>query len=334
MSSFQENKYKFSLKEPLNLVKELNYGKEEEFREEIENLKIELEEYRVLLKDLDYDEPSYIDRNRILNIAYFIIEELEIFEYLIDKKKFPINRIMKRTPIKREFLEQWKCFIIAYVVLLSNPEYKKLQDYIKIVEADKITAIEEIKENVEVKEHKGIIINKGFRSVSILTCKGEILRVKGTKEDEIGVEVVREKIKTLKSYKLQISVLLSLIALILIITIFRFNKIDRTVIIETTSTITLEVNSDDIVVNAYSRTEKGEKMLESLNLKRKKIDDSIKGVINYASDNEMIPSSGIVVTVTGNPLEYGALRKTEEFIKEKDLQVKFNNSGDENKVSE
>lgn len=334
MSSFQENKYKFSLKEPLNLVKELNYGKEEEFREEIENLKMELEEYRVLLKDLDYDEPSYIDRNRILNIAYFIIEELEIFEYLIDKKKFPINGIMKRTPIKREFLEQWKCFIIAYVVLLSNPEYKKLQNYIKIVEADKITAIEEIKENVEVKEHKGIIINKGFRSVSILTCKGEILRVKGTKEDEIGLEVVREKIKTLKSYKLQISVLLSLVALILIITIFRFNKIDRTVIIETTSTITLEVNSDDIVVNAYSRTEKGEKMLESLNLKRKKIDGSIKGVINYASENEMIPSSGIVVTVTGNPLKYGSLSKTEEFIKEKDLQVKFNNSGDENKVSE
>lgn len=334
MSSFQENKYKFSLKEPLNLVKELNYGKEEEFREEIENLKMELEEYRVLLKDLDYDEPSYIDRNRILNIAYFIIEELEIFEYLIDKKKFPINGIMKRTPIKREFLEQWKCFIIAYVVLLSNPEYKKLQNYIKIVEADKITAIEEIKENVEVKEHKGIIINKGFRSVSILTCKGEILRVKGTKEDEIGLEVVREKIKTLKSYKLQISVLLSLVAVILIITIFRFNKIDRTVIIETTSTITLEVNSDDIVVNAYSRTEKGEKMLESLNLKRKKIDGSIKGVINYASENEMIPSSGIVVTVTGNPLKYGSLSKTEEFIKEKDLQVKFNNSGDENKVSE
>lgn len=334
MSSFQENKYKFSLKEPLNLVKEFNYGEDEGFKEEIERFRIELEEYRVLLKDLDYDEPSYINRNRILNIAYFIIEEPEIFDYLIEKKKLPINRIIKSTPLKIDFLEEWKCFIIAYVVLLSNPEYKELQDYIKIIEADKITAIEEIKENVDVKEHKGIIINKSFRCITILTHKGEILRVKKLKEDKIGDEVIREKIKTIKSYKMQISILFSLVALISIITIFRFNNIDRTIIIETTSTITLEVNSDDVIVNAYSKTEKGEKMLEALNLKREKVDKSIKSIISYANNNEMIPFSGIVVKVTGNPLEYGALSETEEFIKENDLQVKFNNSGDENKVSE
>lgn len=334
MSSFQENKYKFSLKEPLNIVKELNYEKQEEFREEIENLKMELEEYRVLIKDLDYDEPSYINRNKILNIAYFIIEEPEIFDYLISKKKFPMNKIMKTTPLHRDFLEQWKCFIIAYVILLSNPQYKELQNYIKIVEADKITAIEEIKENVEVKDHKGIIINKGFRSVSILTSKGEILRVKRLKEDEIGIEVIRRKIKTLKNYKLQIAILLSLVALISIITIFRFNNIDKTIIIETTSKVTLEVNSDNIIVNAYSKTEKGQKMLESLNLKKQKVDNSLKNIIDYASNNEMIPNSGIVVKVTGDPLEDGALSETEKYIRENDLQVKFNNSGDENKVSE
>lgn len=334
MSSFQENKYKFSLKEPLNLVKELNYEKQERFREEIENFKLELEEYRVLIKDLDYDEPSYINRNKILDIAYFIIEEPEIFDLLISKKKFPMNKIMKNTPIHREFLEQWKCFIIAYVILLSNPEYKELQNYIKIIEADKITAIEEIKENVEVKDHKGIIINKGFKSVSILTSKGEILRVKGLKGDEIGVEVIRGKIKTLKNYKLQIAILISLVALISTITIFRFNNIDKTIIIETTSKITLEVNSDNIIVNAYSKTEKGEKMLESLNLKKQKVDNSLKNIIDYASNNEMIPNSGIVVKVTGKPLDDGSLSETEKYIRENELQVKFNNSGDENKVSE
>lgn len=334
MSSFQENKYKFSLKEPLNLVKELNYEKQERFREEIENFKMELEEYRVLIKDLDYDEPSYINRNKILNIAYFIIEEPEIFDFLISKKKFPMSKIMKNTPIHRDFLEQWKCFIIAYVILLSNPEYKELQNYIKIIEADKITAIEEIKENVEVKDHKGVIINKGLKSVSILTSKGEILRVKGLKGDEIGVEVIRGKIKTLKNYKLQIAILISLVALISTITIFRFNNIDKTIIIETTSKITLEVNSDNIIVNAYSKTEKGEKMLESLNLKKQKVDNSLKNIIDYASNNEMIPNSGIVVKVTGKPLDDGSLSETEKYIRENELQVKFNNSGDENKVSE
>ncbi|WP_300380533.1 hypothetical protein [Clostridium sp.] len=333
MSNFQEDKYKFSLIQPLNLVKGNNYGKEG-FKEELEEFKIELEEYKILLKDLDYDEPSYINRNKILNIAYFVIGELEIFDYLIEKKKLPVNRITKITPINRSFLEEWKCFIIAYVILLSNPIYKELQNYIKIVEASEITAIEEIKENVDINEHKGIIINKGFRSISILTYKGEVLRVKSLKSDEIGDEVIRDKIKKLKNYKLQISVLCSLVALISIITIFRFNSIDRTIIIETTSTITLEINSDDIVVNAYSKTEKGKNMIDSLKIKRLKLDESIKKIINYANDNEMIPQSGIVVKVTGNPLGYGALSETEEFIKEKELQVKFNNSGDENKVSE
>lgn len=334
MSSFQENRYKFSLREPLSLVKEINEEKKEAFKEEIDNLKIQLEEYRILIKDLNYDEPSYIDRNRILNTAYFIIEETEIFDYLIKEKKFPLNKILKTTPLSRDFLDKWKCFIIAYVILLSNPEYKELQEYIKVVESDEIKAIEEIKENVEVKDHKGIIVEKNLRSISILTSKGEILRVKGSKSDEIGEEVIREKIKTLKNYKLQISILISLIALISMITMFRFNNIDKTIIVETTSTITLEVNADNIIVNSYSKTEKGKKLIQDLQLEKKKIDESLTNIINYAMNNEMIPSYGIVVKVTGNPVENQDLTKTEEFIRENSLQVKFNNSGDENKVSE
>lgn len=334
MSSFQENRYKFSLREPLSLVKEINEEKKEAFKEEIDNLKIQLEEYRILIKDLNYDEPSYIDRNRILNTAYFIIEETEIFDYLIKEKKFPLNKILKTTPLSRDFLDKWKCFIIAYVILLSNPEYKELQEYIKVVESDEIKAIEEIKENVEVKDHKGIIVEKNIRSISILTSKGEILRVKGSKSDEIGEEVIREKIKTLKNYKLQISILISLIALISMITMFRFNNIDKTIIVETTSTITLEVNADNIIVNSYSKTEKGKKLIQDLQLEKKKIDESLTNIINYAMNNEMIPSYGIVVKVTGNPVENQDLTKTEEFIRENSLQVKFNNSGDENKVSE
>ena len=47
----------------------------------------------------------------------------------------------------------------------------------------------------------------------------------------------------------------------------------------------------------------------------------------------MIPESGVIVTVTGTPLSYDALKDTESFIKEKEIQVRLNNSGDEHKVS-
>ena len=74
-------------------------------------------------------------------------------------------------------------------------------------------------------------------------------------------------------------------------------------------------------------------MLEVLNINNSEIDTSIKEILNYAIDNEMIPDEGFLITITGKPLKYNALEKTEKFIEEKELKVKLNNSGDEHKVS-
>ena len=172
---FEYDKYKFSTKTPANLALDDVVEKREE---EIERLKEELLNYKILIRDLIHDEPSYIVRNKILNIAYFIIEDVDLFEYLNTTKKFPINRLLKRTPIDKEFYQTWKEYIVTYVVILANPNYKYLQEYLQVEDAENILGSEEIIEVKKEEEHRGIILSKGINSSIILTSKGEFIKVK------------------------------------------------------------------------------------------------------------------------------------------------------------
>lgn len=330
MADFIADKYKFSTSAPSVLALEEVIDKR---REEIEKLGEELLNYKILIKDLYHEEPSYITRNKILNIVYFIIEDTEIFEIFNSSKKFPMNRLLRRTPVDKEFLVEWKEHIIAYVIILADPYYKNLQDYIQIVESINILGAEEICQSIKEEEHRGIILEKLMGAAVILTSKGEFLKVKAKKDAMIGEEVVAKEGFRIGKYKLQISIFLSIIVLFSAILIFSYRKLDKTIVIDTTSSITLEVNKYDTIINAYTATEKGNIMLDELNLNNGKLDDSVLSIIDYAAKNEMIPESGIIITVTGNALEYNALEKTEKFIEEKDLKIKLNNSGDEHKVS-
>ena len=331
MEIFEYEKYKFSTKPTTSLALDDIVEKREE---EIERLKEDLLNYKILIKDLTYYETSYAMRNKLLNIAYFIIEDVELFDYLTTTKKFPINRLLKRTPVNKEFYQTWRQYIVAYVVILSNPNYKYLQDYLQVEEASQITATEEIIQyNKEEEEHRGILLYKGINYVIVLTSKGEFIKLKYKKDTRIGEEFIGKESFSLKKYKLQLSIIASIVAILLIIGAFQYKSTDKTIAIETTSLITLEVNRFDIIIDAYTKTEKGSNMLNTLNVNNTNIDKSIKEILKYAASNDMIPKTGIVITVTGRPLKYNALSTTESFIAEEGLQVKLNNSGDEHKVS-
>lgn len=330
MGIFEYDKYKFSTKAPASLALDDIVEKREE---EIGRLKEELLDYKILIKDLIHDEPSYIIRNKILNIAYFIIEDIELFDYLSTTKKFPINRLLKRTPIDKEFYETWKEYIVTFVVILSNPNYKYLQEYLQIEEAVEVPSSEEIIQINKEEEHRGIILSKGLYNSIILTSKGEFIKVKSKKENRIGEDFISKESFTFRKYKLQISIIASIVVIIFVIGIFQYRAIDKTIAIETTSLITLEVNKFDKIIDAYSKTERGNYMLGKLNLTNTNIDNSMREILRYAHNNEMVPDTGIVITITGKALKYNALEKTEKFIEEKGLQVKLNNSGDEHKVS-
>ena len=329
--TFQQYKYKFSTKASINVVSEDITEKREE---EINRLKEDLIEYKILIKDLVYDKPSYDIRNKILNISYFIIENIEIYDYLIKNKEFPLKLLLENTPLERTFLEQWKEFIITYSIILSDPTYHYLQDYLQIVEAIQVLGSEEIFENKEVEEHRGLLLHKGKFSSVILSSKGEFIKVKSNKEEKIGEEILAKESISLKKYKTQIAIFFSLIGFIFLIASYKYNNIDKTLVIEITSTITLELNSSNKVVNYSSNSEEIKEILKELKIKNNHVDSVLINILDYASNNEMIPSTGIVLKVTGEALEDRDIKNTEEYIAENKLEVKFNNSGDENKVSE
>ena len=67
----------------------------------------------------------------------------------------------------------------------------------------------------------------------------------------------------------------------------------RTIVVETTSPIRLEINGFNRVLNITSSTEKGSTLVEETNLLDQKLDRAIYKIIEYANENEMVKFTGI-----------------------------------------
>lgn len=333
MSAFQEYKYKFSTLSVLEVVKE-NGIIEKRFKE-INILKEELQKYNILIKDLSFYERTYDERNQALNIAYLIIENEELFEFINKNNKFIVKKVTKHVPFEKEIIEHLKEYIILYFIIISNQNLKFIEDYLNIVKAVEVLAIDEIREiKTEENIEKGIVVHRGQVNDVILTSKGEVLKIKKNKVVQIGEESMGMEFLNIRKYRLHIAILSIVVILISSIAMYKDNSIENTVIVETTSTITLELNDKNNLVKMNSKTEKGKNLISELNLKGKHIDEALVQLLGEAIESEMEPEYGFIVRVAGDPLGYNDLVNVEKYIKDNNLQVKFNNSGDENKVSE
>ncbi|MGL5379031.1 anti-sigma factor domain-containing protein [Clostridium sp.] len=330
MSSFEKDKYKFSLHKSNGLVSSDTI--EERKRQAIDLIE-ELMEYNVLLKDLVSDLPSYSIRNTILNISYSIIQEVDIYEYIDEKKRLPIAKLVKMMPIGRNFFEEWKDYILAYLIIISNPKYKDIQDYLSVEENINILGADEIRQNKDVSEYQGLVICKKRKNAIILTSNGEFKIIVLNEDMEVGEEAIGSEKKTLKHYKLQASILLALITFTIIILGFSYKFVRTTLIIQTTSEIRVDVNRFNRIVKVISPTDKGQEMIKKLSVVDNDLDSSLYDMFKYIEKNEMIPQDGIVITVIGHAIEYGTLSKTEKLIEDNDMDVKFNNSGNEHKFN-
>lgn len=297
---------------------------------EIELLTRELFLYKVLLKDLLIHLPTHHERNLILNIAYGMIENQEIFDRFQRRRILSINTIVKYTKLSRAFVETWQDYIITYAIILSNPNYKGLQDYLKVELAEE----GEQKKYALGNTYKGIVLASKKSSFIIMTSDGAFVKVKREKDIHVGGEVEAPEKIGFKHIKYKVAIALVLLIFIGIGVYTQYKKCVSTVIIETSSTIKIEVNKYNNVVYMHSETEKGKKLISKVDGNNEDIDQVIKDSIIYASKNDMIPQDGVVITITGKALEYGSLEKTGKYIVKNNIKVLVNNAGKKHRLYE
>ncbi|WP_024614907.1 anti-sigma factor domain-containing protein [Clostridium sp. Ade.TY] len=372
MDIFDKNKYKFSTTP--NLV-EISNNVNELRKEEILKFEEELFSYNILIKDLFTYVPSENELNLILNIAFFIVEQVELLDYINSHKKIPFNMLSKKVKRHKKKLIEWSDYIIAYTIIFSNPNYKYLQDYLAIEEVkeeDKhknVVALKERKNNknkkiviekliIEKKDNgenkdgnkeevievnhkeenneaekvnteRGIVLKIFKKSALILTSLGQVCKV--YKEDgmSIGEEVSAKSKKRMKDFKPFIVIALIALAIAGGVFTYKYNTVDRTILINTTSKVKIELNCFNNVIEAYSPTDKGEDMINSLKLNHAKFDKTLEGILKYSKENGMLPEKGVLVTVTGEPLEYGTLENTRKYVVENKIDLTINNVGNE-----
>lgn len=331
MSSFDKYRYKFSSKEPLMLV-----GDEilKERENQIKKMQEELLSYDVLIKDLVKDMPSIDTRNQILNVALFVVNDAEVYDEIKSNNKININKIMKTIPMGRSFFETWNDYIIAYIVILGNPTYKYIQDYLRTEENIDILCAKELILEKSKTIFKGTVLLKSKTKAIILTSKGEFKKIKISEVVYIGEETSGEENKGVKNYKLHISIAALLIISLIAIFGIKYTTITKTIVISSTSSIKIEVNAFNKIIDTQSPTTKGSEMLDILDIQDKDMDESIYKMFKYIVENDMIPNGDILITVSGDVLDLDEIKKTTKFLDDEEIKVKLNNSGNEHYINQ
>ena len=329
MDKFQKNKYRFSSNTPLVLISDEII---ELRKQQIEAFTLELLRYKVLIRDLIKHNLNYSTRNELLNIAMFITSNFELYDEFIKKEDIP-TIVQIQTRASKKYIEQYRDYLIAYTIILGNPNFKNLQEYIQIVENTDEDLGKDIIEYEEKIDVSGIVLDRNNRNAIVITSIGEFKKLKLKESVSKGEELRAIEKKSLKDYRLYVSII-SVFALIFILSVvYKYNNVVSTIVVETTSPIRLEINGFNRVIDVSSSTAEGKKLVSDTSVLDNKIDNAIYKILEYANENDMVKGSGIVVTITGKALKHNALKETSDFIYRKDLKVRFNNSGSEHKLS-
>jgi hypothetical protein len=330
MEEFERSKYVFSSMPAIVEVSERAIKLREK---QISLMLKELFLYKVILKDLIAHKPKNMDRNLNLNIAYYVLRNTELFERFQKKRQLPFSKIVEGTRVSKIYLEKWQDYIVAYIIILSNPNYKLIQDYLRIeYKSDNNEIALNNKSKVDL--YKGIVLKENKKSCIIVNSKGEFVKIKKSGISNVGNELEGLEKAGLKHIKLKFAMVIVFLIIIAFAGYRQYTKVVRTIVIESSSEIKIQTNMFDNVVYAYADTEKGKELINSISPIDKDIDDVLEKSIEYTYENKMIPTEGLLITVTEEPIKYGTLKLTGEYIVEKNIKVLINNAGKQHKLYE
>ncbi|MGG3469921.1 RNA polymerase sigma factor SigI [Neobacillus pocheonensis] len=105
-------------------------------KDEIYQFQMLLRSFDLNFSDLVENSPKHADaRKNAILIAKMLIENSEMRELLLEKKRLPIKQLEKMVNVSRKTIERNRKYIIAIALILSS-EYVYLKDYLKGVIED------------------------------------------------------------------------------------------------------------------------------------------------------------------------------------------------------
>ncbi|MUK88788.1 RNA polymerase sigma-I factor [Ornithinibacillus sp. L9] len=100
-------------------------------RQEILDFSKKLSSYKLSLKELTKVSPKHKDsRDTAVRIARMIYDDVQLREFVKEKKKLPIKELSKQVEVSKKTLERNRKFILAIFIVLDE-DYVYLQDYLK-----------------------------------------------------------------------------------------------------------------------------------------------------------------------------------------------------------
>lgn len=327
MEEFIRDKYSFS--DALSIA---NLSEEQliQRQKQISLLGKEIFLYKVMFNDLTLEKPTADEKNLLLNIAFYISHENELFDKLQSEKRFQYTAISKITRIKKAFLEKWQDYIITYTIIFANPNYDLIQEYLKV------------QENIQYKNHlsvinpksnlKGMIIKSAKRSNIILTSDGTFIRTKKSDYNTIGKEVDGSEKKRIKNLKIKLSIVVILLLMVAAGGYMEYINVTSTVVFTSGVEVKLEVNRYNKVMYTYSPSDDGKAIIKNLDPIEKPVDLILEELLQYSNENNLIDNSGVLVTINGRQINYQDLSQTRDYAKDKKLKVLINNVGNQQKL--
>lgn len=332
MEVFIKDKYVFCTKPKLRAVKEENKESVKEISLFLKGIRL----YGVSLKSLIGKTPRYDIKNILLNMAFFIIKDDELYSEFTRKRELQVAKLAKLTRTSKIFIENWRDFLIAYIIILANPNYRVLHSYMNIEERDAnnnaiISVVGKTEKSVI---YRGIALSNNGSSSIIVTSLGDFIKIKNSSEDKVlGEELSGKEKKGFKHYKKQLFGVIALILMALSALYYIYNMSYSTIIINSTSQIKVEVNMLNRINYLYSSTTKGQLLVHSTNVVNKGVDEGLYEIIKYANENKMIPPKEMIIIISGHKLKDDWFPMSEQYIRENKIKVLVNNGGVEKEIN-
>lgn len=329
-----KNKYKFSYKQRMLVI---NENTMKNLKEEISILLKEFTLYNISLKKLTHSLPNPETKDLILNVAYAIINQESIYKYIKKNRLLPVKKISNFITESITFVEKWKYYILAYIIIISNNSYANIQAYLTIDSVD----IEPTTENNLIKTpdltydkntYTGILLKHHKNSGFILSSYGDFINIKLENSEEqssvIGGLATGDKKKSLKIYKYPILASVFSLMLIFLVMISFYNQPYATIILESNFSLKIETNRFNKIISVTPNNSSGKKLLSVMDPKKKDINFVLEEVLIKAKKQEFIKEhSTLFLYINGSSLQKKDLQSTEKFVMENKIDARINNNG-------